>query len=178
MSASPRVARFLRDGAVVAMAIAVGIGAAIFMPRASSESVAISKAFPFEAGDAKRLRAFVVVDPEDCSSNLTFLDLFQRDTTHLRLRRLYLRGPRSQLKAMSALLRDRGITTPLVPESKAVARALQQLGSTSTPFLVVLDADGIVRLSMDSPPGTETYVLLPKLLNDLWDQGVSDPLLK
>jgi hypothetical protein len=178
MSVSPRVARLLRDGALVALAVAAGIVAAIFVPRISPESVPISKAFPLEAGDAKRLRAFVVVDPEDCSSNLSFLDLFQRDTTHVRLSRLYLRGPRNQLNATRALLRDRGITTPLIPESKAVTRALQQLGSTGTPFLVVLDADGVVRLSMYSPPGIETYVSFPKLLNSLWDQGVSDPLTK
>lgn len=161
---------------LLALAIVLGATAATFMAGQRNSARAISRAFPFEAGDSARFRAFVVLSAEDCSGNLSFLDLFHRDTTRFRLSRLYLLGPRRGLDATAALLRDRDVLTPLLPTTRAINRAMEQLGSISTPFLIVLDTDGVVRLGMTSPPDINTYVRLPKLLNELWEQGVHDPL--
>ncbi|MEP6731174.1 MAG: hypothetical protein ABJE10_11075 [bacterium] len=174
-------ARRLKDGVIVVIVIA--IAALIGVARSAAvnhteETVVmpIAKAFPYEVGDSTRLRAFVVLDSADCSSNLGFLELFQRDTIHVRLSRLYLKGPRSGLASTATLLREKGINTPLLEETRAVERARLDLGSIDTPFLIVLDADGVVRLAMTSPPDIDTYVKFPQLLKSLWEQGVSDPL--
>jgi hypothetical protein len=174
MNTSSRIARPL---IVLAVAV-VTFGAAVWILSRGRqrEAVPIARSFPFDAGDSTRLRAFIVVNAEDCSGNLSFLVLFQRDTTRVRLSRLYYRGPTSELAATAARLRERGVNTPLVPETKGVSAALTALGSTNTPFLVVLDVDGVVRLAMTSPPDIDTYVKLPQLLKSLWEQGVYDPL--
>jgi hypothetical protein len=179
MTVPKGAARLFTGVVLVGLAAAVGVGAWTVVKRAREPAITtapIAKAFPFESGDSARLRAFVIVDADDCSGNLSFLELFQRDTSHVRLSRLYLTGPRSGLAATAALLHDKGIDTPLLAETKAVHDALLELGSTDTPFLVVLDADGVVRLGMVSPPDIDTYVKLPQLLKNLWEQGVSDPL--
>jgi hypothetical protein len=171
--------RLLTEIVLIGVAATVGVGAWTMVKRGREPAMApaaIAKAFPFEPSDSARLRAFVVLNSDDCSGNLSFLELFKRDPSHVRLSRLYLTGPRSGLSATAALLHDRGIDTPLLAETKAVHDALVELGSTGTPFLVVLDADGVVRLGMDSPPDIDTYVRLPQLLKNLWEQGVSDPL--
>lgn len=163
---------------LLALAVVLGGVAATLLARQQNPArVAISRAFPFEPSDSSRFRAFVILSAKDCSGNLGFLDLFQRDTTRVRLSRLYLVGPPSELDPTSALLRGQGVDTRLVPATKAIERAMRQLGSISTPFLIVLDTDGVVRLAMTSPPDIDTYVRLPKLLDELWAQGVYDPLV-
>lgn len=166
-----------RTTALVGLAILIAAGATLVERQRSPARVGISRAFPFERADSARFRAFVILTAADCSSNLSFMQLFQRDTTRVRLSRLYLLGPRRGLDSTAALLRDQGIETPLLPATNAVERALHQLGSISTPFLIVLDTDGVVRLAMTSPPDIGTYVRLPKLLDELWAQGVYDPLV-
>jgi hypothetical protein len=161
---------------IVAVAAVSAVAWMAVSPARQSAITPIAREFPFDPGDSTRLRAFIVVNAEDCSGNLSFLVLFQRDTTRVRLSRLYYRGPTSELTATATRLRERGVTTPLVPETKGVSAALTALGSTNTPFLVVLDVDGVVRLAMTSPPDIDTYVKLPQLLKSLWEQGVYDPL--
>jgi hypothetical protein len=177
MNASPRVARPLTAILFVVAAAALGGATWTVVSRGRERATApIARSFPFEPGDSTRLRAFIVVNANDCSSNLSFLVLFQRDTTQVRLSRLYFRGPRGELATTATRLRERGVNTPLVPETEGVSRALRALGSINTPFLVVLDVDGVVRLAMTSPPDIETYVKFPQLLKSLWEQGVYDPL--
>ena len=167
-----------RTVSLFVLAAVLGGGAATLVARQRNPArVSISRAFPFEAGDSSRFRAFVLLSAEDCSGNLGFLDLFQRDTTRVRLSRLYLVGSRRDMDSTTALLRDRDVRTPLLPASRAMQRAMVQLGATGTPFLIVLDRDGVVRLAMASPPDIDTYVRLPKLLDELWAQGVYDPLV-
>lgn len=162
---------------LLGLAVLIAAGATLFERQRNPARVAISKAFPFERADSARFRAFVVLTAEDCSANLSFLQLFHRDTTRVRLSRLYLLGPQRGVDSTATLIRDQGIETPLLPATNAVERALRQLGSISTPFLIVLDTDGVVRLAMTSPPDIDTYVRLPKLLDELWAQGVYDPLV-
>lgn len=167
-----------KTATVLALVVALCVATVLLLERQQNPArVAISRAFPFPPSDSSRFRAFVVLSADDCSGNLTFLDLFQRDTTRIRLSRLYLLGRRSELDSTSAVLRDRGVDTPLVPATKAIERAMIQLGASGTPFLIVLDRDGTVRLAMTSPPDIETHVRLPKLLDELWAQGIYDPLV-
>ncbi len=167
-----------RTAVLLALLVALGAAAALLLERQRNPArVAISRAFPFEAGDSSRFRAFVLVSAEDCAGNLGFLDLFERDTTRVRLSRLYLVGPPSALDFTAALLRGRDVHTPLLPASPAIQRAMIQLGASGTPFLIILDRDGTVRLAMTSPPDIDTYVRLPKLFDELWAQGIYDPLV-
>lgn len=167
-----------RTQLLLVLAVIIGGLAGTLLSRQRNPArVPISRAFPFEPRDSSRFRAFVVLSARDCAGNLGFLDLFHRDTTRIRLSRLYLVGPRSGLDSTVALLREDGIDTPLVPATRAIERAMIQLGATSTPFLIVLDRDGTTRLAMTSPPDIDTHFRLPKLLDELWAQGIYDPLM-
>lgn len=117
--------------------------------------------------------AWIVVQPEDCESNLSLLGLLARP--------LVARGiPRVELRLIGGPADTVGLRERLGPDAASLGlgvvshrsvRPLRFLGFRRTPFLIVLDGEGQVRLAVESPRAAEDFVRLGAVLTALAAPG-------
>ena len=170
--------RALVEIGAITVAVAIGAGVTHVGARSSTHSErTIGSAFGADKAESRKLRAFVLFRLSDCQGNLNFARLFERDTTHVLLSSLLLVGTPGELKVARDQLQERGIDAPLALATRGMEQAMRILGAKRTPFLVVFDGDGVVRLAMPSPAGTDETVAFPKFLKGAVDQGIRDPLI-
>jgi hypothetical protein len=115
---------------------------------------------------AQRLDAYLVFQLEDCAGNLEVAHLFMRPSIRERvqLRELLLLGTEAELQAVRRRFAALDLQYPVRRIDRRLATALATLGHQATPFLVVLDERGTVRLSVSSPRTPEEFVRLAALL--------------
>ena len=113
-------------------------------------------------------RAYVVVQPADCTSNLEFARVFAPEKFRRRL-------PVTGLVTGRAVAQDDLLTAQrkfeefagtdhVIPLSRKSAGALAGLGFTRTPFLVIVDSESRVRFASEPPRTFEGLRAFDQLL--------------
>jgi hypothetical protein len=122
---------------------------------------------PFLPGS--RIQAAVLLQKADCSGNVRMLDLLNQPDVRdrVRLAVLWHVGPPSDTLAIRALLPAWTRSVPLESAPAAAIGELKQLGHASTPLLVVLDQEGRVRLTTQSPRSPREFAGLRRIIEGL-----------
>ena len=122
---------------------------------------------PFLPG--ARIQTAVLLQRSDCSGNMRMLDLLQRADVRdqLRLAVIWHVGPSSDTMAIRALLPAWTRAVALRRAPTAAINELRQLGHASTPLLVVLDQEGRVRLTTQSPRSPREFAGLRRVIEGL-----------
>lgn len=115
------------------------------------------------------LRAFVVLQAVDCTGNLRMLHLLHRPAVRdrVQLTVVWFVGPSRDSLLIRPLLPAWAATIPLRNAPRSLLRELARLGHTSTPALVVLDQDGRVRFTTQSPRSSREYAGLRRIVEGL-----------
>lgn len=150
----------------VATVAAASLCTGILLPRAShAPTLAHILGEPGPAGGG-RFQVTVVFKLEDCESNLQFLALFQRprirQSTHVTA---LLAADQRMLGDARRALRRWVPTVNVRWANPAAIRSLRSLGFQRTPFLLVLDPAGRLRLAAPAPSTPEAYVRLGTVLS-------------
>ena len=119
------------------------------------------------AGQLKgQLEAYIVLQLKDCSSGLEFASLFARPSVRRRVhfRGFLLLGTEVDIQVVRRRLAALGFHDPVRRVGQSATGALAALGHRATPFVVVLDEQGSVRLSVASPSTPQEFVHLAALL--------------
>lgn len=103
--------------------------------------------------DEGRFRAVVVFQYADCGSSLGFLSWLRQhsDLSHMRLERLLHVGPQQEFAAAERWSEESELSLPVRHADASLQRALAALGQRQTPWILLLDRHGQVRLSLDAP---------------------------
>lgn len=115
------------------------------------------------------IQAAVMLQLSDCSGNLRILDLLHRTSVReqLHLAVLWYTGNVQDSSRIRTLLPLWTSHTPLRPLPTAVYRELAGLGHNSTPMLVVLDQNGRVRFTTQSPRSSREFAGLRNIIEGL-----------
>lgn len=115
------------------------------------------------------IQAAVLLQRSDCSGNIRVLDLLNRESIRERLRLavLWHVGPAADTVAIRALLPAWTRTVPIRQAPAAALMELRQLGHRSTPMLVILDQEGRVRLTTQSPRSPREFAGLRRIIEGL-----------
>ncbi len=121
---------------------------------------------PVPQEPAQELEAYLVFQLEDCAGNLEVAHLFARPSIRhrVRLRELLLLGTEAELQVVRRRFAALDLRYPVRRIDRRLATALATLGHQATPFLIVLDERGSLRLSVSSPRTPEEFVRLAALL--------------
>lgn len=122
---------------------------------------------PFLPG--ARIQTAVLLQRSDCNGNMRMLDLLQRREVRDRLRVavLWHVGPSTDTSAIRALLPSWTKSVALRQAPAAAINELRQLGHASTPLLIVLDQEGRVRLTTQSPRSPREFAGLRRIIEGL-----------
>lgn len=122
------------------------------------------------SGPATPFRAYVFFQPIDCSGNMEFLRVFARPRfrSHVSVTGMLVPGVTADDKR-DATRRFRNLTGSSVVEgaSRETRAALRALGYLQTPFVVVLDEQGQVRLATPVPASFEASRTFERQLAEL-----------
>ncbi len=115
------------------------------------------------------VRAAVLLQAVDCTGNLRILHLLHRTAVRdeLRLSVIWFVGPASDSLTIRPLLPAWAATVPLHAAPRPVLNDLARLGHTSTPLLVVLDQEGRVRFTSQSPRSSREFAGLRRIIEGL-----------
>lgn len=115
------------------------------------------------------VRAAVLLQAADCTSNLRILHLLHRPAVRggVHLSVIWYSGPAADSLAIRPLLPAWASRTPLRAVPASVLKELARLGHTSTPLLVVLDQEGRVRLTSQSPRSSREFAGLRRIIEGL-----------
>lgn len=157
-------------GALLPAALAVGAVLLLSeLPARTAESVL--DVTGVAAGGA--LAATVVVQPEDCEGNLSLLGLLKRPVVARAVPtvQLLMIGTAADTVGLRERLGTDAVDVAFRPVKDRSVRPLRFLGFLRTPFVVVLDAAGQVRLAQEAPVGAEDFVRLGAVLTALAAPG-------
>lgn len=115
-------------------------------------------------------RAYIFFQPMDCSGNLEFLRVFARPKFRSSIAVTGMLSPGTAADQKAEAIRRFGDLTgsrAVLSSSREVAAALVALGYRTTPFVVVLDGQGHVRLATPVPQSFEASRNLDRQLADL-----------
>lgn len=120
-------------------------------------------------GTGGAIRSAIVLQRSDCEGNLRMLDLLHRPDVRERLRLavIWYVGPTGDSAVIRALLPSWTQHVPLQEAPVAALRELAQLGHRGTPLLVVLDQEGRVRLTTQSPRSAREFAGLRAIVEGL-----------
>ncbi len=115
------------------------------------------------------VRAAVLLQAADCTSNLRVLHLLNRAGVRdgITLSVIWYVGPAADSSAIRPLLPPWASQVPLVHVPKPVLKDLARLGHTSTPLLLVLDQEGRVRFTSQSPRSSREFAGLRRIIEGL-----------
>jgi len=115
------------------------------------------------------VQAAVLLQLRDCSGNLRMLHVLHRgrlrEQIHLAV--IWYVGPASDSLAIRSELPAWTTAIPLRPASAAVVRQFAELGHTTTPALLVLDQEGRVRFTTQSPRSSREVAGLRRIVEGL-----------
>jgi hypothetical protein len=115
------------------------------------------------------VQAAVLIQLSDCSGNLRMLHVLHRGATrrHIQLAVIWYVGPVTDSAAIRAELPVWTATVPLRPAPAAVVQQFASLGHTTTPALLVLDQEGRVRFTTQSPRSSREVAGLRHIIEGL-----------
>ena len=115
------------------------------------------------------VQAAVLLQLNDCSGNLRMLHVLHRGSTarHIQLAVIWYVGPVSDSTHIRTALPSWTGTIPLRPAPPAVVQQFAALGHTTTPALLVLDQDGRVRFTTQSPRSSREVAGLRRIIEGL-----------
>jgi len=180
MHRAPTLWHWVVAGLVVSLA-GVGYDVARAMPQRTLPGAmrAVSTvAIPTHAGSAgaqppataqAAVQAAVLLQLSDCSGNLRMLHVLHRGATRrsIRLAVIWYVGPTSDSTAIRTELPSWTAAIPLRPAPTAVVRQFASLGHTTTPTMLVLDQDGRVRFTTQSPRSSREVAGLRRIMEGL-----------
>ncbi len=175
MSRAPRLWHWVLAGSVVSFA-GVGFDAArARAPRSLRDAMqqydapASSPAASSHTASPSRVRAAVLLQLRDCSSNLRMLHVLHRGTSRhqIRLAVIWYAGPVTDSSAIRLELPSWTAGIPLHPAPRTVLQQLAALGHTTTPALLVADQEGRVRFATQSPRSSREIAGLRRIVEGL-----------
>jgi hypothetical protein len=155
--------------AACAIITAVMLCTGALLARPAGDAPPLAAALPRLDGDARDYDAYLVVQADDCASSLKMLTLFERPPVKARvgLAQLLLVGTAGDLVRARRLLGGTGTGAPIRLADERVRRALGAVGYRATPFVVVTDRSGAVKLTAQAPATPEEYVAFGHLFASL-----------
>jgi hypothetical protein len=115
------------------------------------------------------VRAAVLLQAADCTGNLRILHLLNRRGVRegLQLSVIWYVGPAEDSMTIRPLLPSWAAQVPLRTAPPSVVKERARLGHTSTPLLVVLDQEGRVRFTSQSPRSSREFAGLRRIVEGL-----------
>ncbi|WP_396200728.1 hypothetical protein [Gemmatimonas sp.] len=115
------------------------------------------------------VQAAVLLQLDDCSGNLRMLHVLHRGSTsrHIQLAVIWYVGPVSDSTNIRTALPSWTAAIPLRAAPPAVVRQFASLGHTTTPALLVLDQEGRVRFTTQSPRSSREVAGLRRIIEGL-----------
>jgi len=115
------------------------------------------------------VHAAALLQAKDCTGNLRVLHLLNRASVrdNLTLSVIWYVGPVADSTIIRSLLPSWTAAIPLRPVPTTVKHDLARLGHTSTPLLVVLDQEGRVRFTSQSPRSSREFAGLRRIIEGL-----------
>jgi hypothetical protein len=119
----------------------------------------------------RRASAYLVARASDCSGSFEFLDLFDRPPVRDRLDLVGViaLGDEPAATTLRRALATRGYDLPVRPASHTLRATLATIGYHHTPYLIVLDADGVLRFAIGAPESVHQYLALGAALPTVAD---------
>ena len=165
MPRAPTLWHWVIAGLVVSLA-GVGYDVVRAMPQRTLPG-AMRHVTPAQATAA--VQAAVLLQLDDCSGNLRMLHVLHRGSTsrHIQLAVIWYVGPVSDLTNIRTALPSWTAAIPLRTAPPAVVRQFASLGHTTTPALLVLDQEGRVRFTTQSPRSSREVAGLRRIIEGL-----------
>jgi hypothetical protein len=165
MHRAPTLWHWVIAGLVVSLA-GVGYDVARAMPQRTLPG-AMRHVTPAQPTTA--VQAAVLLQLNDCSGNLRMLHVLHRGSTarHIQLAVIWYVGPASDSTHIRTALPSWTGTIPLRAAPPAVVQQFASLGHTTTPALLVLDQDGRVRFTTQSPRSSREVAGLRRIIEGL-----------
>ena len=115
------------------------------------------------------VRAAVLLQLRDCSSNLRMLHVLHRGASRqqIRLAVIWYAGAVADSMAIRSELPSWTAEIPLRPAPREVLKQLAALGHTTTPALLVADQEGRVRFATQSPRSSREVAGLRRIVEGL-----------
>ena len=115
------------------------------------------------------VQAAVLLQLNDCSGNLRMLHVLHRGSAprHIQLAVIWYVGPVSDSTHIRAALPSWTGAVPLRAAPPAVVQQFASLGHTTTPALLVLDQEGRVRFTTQSPRSSREVAGLRRIIEGL-----------
>jgi len=153
--------------AACAIITAVMLCTGALLARPAGDAPPLAAALPRPDGDGRDYDAHLVLQADDCASGLKVLTLFERAPVKARvgLAQLLLVGTERDL--VRARRRLDGAGAPIRLADERVRRALGAVGYRATPFVVLTDRAGAVKLTAQAPATAEEYVAFGYLFASL-----------
>ncbi len=150
-------------------ALAATLAAIALTATLTPQAGAFGRIAPGVAPPVGELGVHVVFQLADCPSTFAFLDILGHPTLsgRVRLSTLVLIGEPADVPAAARALGDVAGGLPLTVASAPTRRAFRRLGFRRTPFLLVEDAAGVVRLAAPVPRGPRELRALHRSLQAL-----------
>lgn len=152
-------------------ALAATLGVLALTATLTPETGAPGRLAVGEAPAAGALGLHVAFQLADCASTLAFLDILGHPSLagRVRLSSLIFIGEAGDTAAAARALGDVAVGRPLIVASAPTRRALRRLGFRRTPFLLVEDTAGVVRMASPVPRGPLELRALHESLRALAD---------
>ncbi|WP_411281425.1 hypothetical protein [Gemmatimonas sp.] len=170
MSRAPSLWHWVLAGAVLSLA-GVGFDAVRVVPTRTLRTAMR----PFLHVSSTRpnsptvLHAAVLLQLSDCSGNLRMLHVLHRGRSReqIHLAVIWYVGPTDDSLAIRSELPAWTSPIPLRPAPAVVVRQFAELGHTTTPALLVLDQEGRVRFTTQSPRSSREVAGLRRIVEGL-----------
>lgn len=148
---------------VVSLVMIAAILTAASVPAGFGTQPFAAAGVPAGADTSKLYHAYVVMQAGDCTSNLEFLQIFDRPELR---ERFGVSGlvVESSVDEARALLAERQIRLPVKRMRSSLASQSRLLGYRKTPFIVVINKGGVVRYTAPAPPDPIAQTRLAEML--------------
>jgi hypothetical protein len=174
MHRAPTLRHWVVAALVVSLA-GVGYDVARAMPQRTlpgamrHASRTLTPATSASARAPRAVQAAVLLQLADCSGNLRMLHVLHRGATprHIQLAVIWYVGPVSDSTNIRMALPSWTAAIPLRAAPPAVVRQFASLGHTTTPALLVLDQEGRVRFTTQSPRSSREVAGLRRIIEGL-----------
>ena len=115
------------------------------------------------------IQSAILVQRSDCTGNIRMLDLLTRSSVsdRLQLAVIWYDGPSGDSVPIRQLLPAWTRNVALKPVPARALRELARLGHRGTPLLMVLDQEGRIRFTSQSPRSSREYAGLRKIIEGL-----------
>jgi hypothetical protein len=135
----------------------------------ATPATSATSATPAGARATLAVQAAVLLQLTDCSGNLRMLHVLHRGSTsrHIQLAVIWYVGPVADSTNIRTALPSWTAAIPLRAAPSAVVRQFASLGHSSTPALLVLDQEGRVRFTTQSPRSSREVAGLRRIIEGL-----------